>query len=105
VEIRVGQSLASTVDATTVIVVRAPDGPVELTCGGAAMLDAKEAAAAGLVVPNPAAVADAAQLGKRYISVSGDLELLCTKGGGAGPLAADGDAMVLKSAKPLPASD
>jgi hypothetical protein len=104
VEIRVGQSLASTVDATTVVVVRAPEGAVELTCGGAAMIDAKEAVAAGLVVPNPPNGANSALLGKRYVSASAAVELLCTKGG-TGPLVADGEVMLLKSAKPLPASD
>jgi len=33
--VQVGQALASAGDSTVVIVVRAPDSPVSLTCGGA----------------------------------------------------------------------
>lgn len=36
---RVGQMLASTVDTTTVIVVRCPEHEVDITCGGAAMTE------------------------------------------------------------------
>jgi len=45
-EVRVGQSLASTVDTTAVVVVRAPAGQVGLTCGDAEMVDAKSLAIA-----------------------------------------------------------
>lgn len=36
---RVGQMLASTVDTTAVIVVRCPDSELDITCGGAAMIE------------------------------------------------------------------
>jgi hypothetical protein len=48
--------------------------------------------------------AQGTQLGKRYVNQTGDLELLCVKPG-EGSLAANGEAMVLKEAKPLPSSD
>jgi hypothetical protein len=44
------------------------------------------------------------QVGKRYVSESGDLELLCVKGG-RGELAADGEPLRLKESRPLPTSD
>ncbi|HVV10504.1 hypothetical protein [Amycolatopsis sp.] len=100
---RVGQILASTVDGTTVIVVKAPDGEVTLTCGGAAMADpkAKEPAPAGEA--DPAQMAGN-QLGKRYADDELGIELLVTKAG-QGTIAVNGTPLPLKDAKPLPASD
>lgn len=100
---RVGQTLTSTVDATTVIVVRCPDSDLEITCGGATMVDPK------LPAPDAAGVADpdqmsGTQLGKRYADDGLGLELLCTKAG-QGTLSVNGAALPLKAAKPLPASD
>ena len=43
-------------------------------------------------------------MGKRYVDAAGTVELLCVKPG-KGTLAADGVALLLKEAKPLPASD
>lgn len=100
-EIAVGRRLRSQAHGTEVIVVRAPDQPVELTCGGSPMT--AEPAAAGNALPKPAA-GEGAQLGKRYVDEPTGLELLCTKPGRAVP-AADGRVLTLKSAKPLPASD
>ncbi len=99
---RVGQTLASTVDATTVIVVRCPDSDLEITCGGAAMVDSR---IPGDVSGIPdAAQMDGSQLGKRYSDDGVGLELLCTKAG-QGTLAVNGAPLPLKAAKPLPASD
>jgi len=50
------------------------------------------------------AAAQGTLLGKRYTNESGELELLCVKPG-SGSLAADGVALVVKGAKPLPSSD
>lgn len=99
---RVGQTLASTVDETAVIVVRAPDADVRITCGGAEMCDTREKAAA-TGVPDPAQ-ADGTLLGKRYADDELGLELLCTKAG-QGTLAVDGRPLPVKAAKALPASD
>ncbi len=43
-------------------------------------------------------------IGKRYVDATETVELLCTSSG-TGALSCDGTEMVLKSAKPLPASD
>jgi hypothetical protein len=99
---RVGQTLASTVDATTVVVVKAPDAEVVITCGGAEMADAKDVA--GTTGVADAAQQQGTQLGKRYADDGIGLELLCTKSG-QGTLAANGTPLPLKGAKPLPASD
>ena len=101
-EIAAGKRLRSQECGTEVIVVRAPDQPVELTCGGSPMT--AEAAASGTPAPATPVAGEGAQLGKRYIDEPTGLELLCTKPGGAVP-AADGRALTLKTAKPLPASD
>jgi hypothetical protein len=103
VQLKVGQSLASTTDATVVVVVRVPAGDIRLTCGGADMLELKQAS--GSPRTKPAAGHDAGTLlGKRYETSDGSLELLCTKPG-AGSLAANGQLLNVKVAKALPASD
>ena len=99
-EIAAGKRLRSQAGGTEVIVVRAPDQPVELTCGGSPMTGEPATASAP---PKPAA-GEGAQLGKRYVDEPTGLELLCTKPGREVP-AADGRTLTLKTAKPLPASD
>ena len=99
---RTGQTLVSTVDATSVVVVRAPSADVSITCGGADMVDAKERPAEkGTADP---AQSDGSQLGKRYADDDLGIELLVTKPG-EGTLAVDGRPLLLKGSKPLPASD
>jgi len=100
---RVGQTLASTVDATTVIVVRWPDDDLDLTCGGAAMVDPRGSEAGATGTPDPAQLGGSL-LGKRYANDELGVELLCAKPG-QGTLAVNGDPLPLKAAKPLPASD
>uniref|UniRef100_A0AAU1M1Y2 Uncharacterized protein n=1 Tax=Streptomyces sp. NBC_00148 TaxID=2903626 RepID=A0AAU1M1Y2_9ACTN len=100
---RVGQTLSSTVDATTIIVVRAPHQDVTLTCGGAVMVDLRAGGDGGPGIPDPAQMTGTL-LGKRYADDGLGLELLCTKGGD-GALAADGVLLPVKGAKALPASD
>lgn len=97
-----GSRLRSTVCATEVMVVMAPDGEVALTCGGAPLVDVKATPPpGGAVHPDHAG---GTQIGKRYVNADGSLELLCTKPG-EGSLAADGEALTVKGAKPLPSSD
>jgi hypothetical protein len=98
---RVGQTLVSTVDATTVIVIRWPEDDLEITCGGATMVDQHEPQVAGTADP---AQMGGSQLGKRYAAEELGVELLCTKAG-QGTLAVNGVPLRLKAAKPLPASD
>jgi hypothetical protein len=99
---RVGQTLSSPVDTTTVIVVRAPDTDVELTCAGVPLYDARGGdAPEGTADP---ALMGGSLLGRRYADDELGLELLCTKGG-EGTLAVNGTPIQLRDAKPLPASD
>lgn len=100
-ELRPGSRLVSTVCATEVIVVKAPADPVEVSCGGAPMVDPTEAPTEK---GTPDGDSTGTQLGKRYGNAAETLELLCTKPGD-GSLAADGAPLELKETKPLPASD
>ena len=86
---------------TEVMVIAAPAGDVEVTCGGAPMIDLEADAPAGASFDGEG---DGTQLGKRYVNEAGDLELLCTKPG-KGSMACGGAPLTIKGAKPLPASD
>jgi hypothetical protein len=99
VKLRAGQTLYSAVDATTVVVIRAPEDDVTVTCGDSEMLEA-----APTTTPSAAPEGGGAQLGKRYADETVGIELLCTKAGGS-PLALNGTPLGIKEAKPLPASD
>jgi hypothetical protein len=101
-ELKPGMRLRSSVCATEVMIVAAPKGDVDLTCGGAAMAPL-DAPAQTKGSPSPDA-AGGTQLGKRYVNEAGDLELLCTKPG-QGSLACTGKPLSIKGAKPLPSSD
>jgi hypothetical protein len=101
--VKIGQTLASTVDATTVVVVRWPAADLDVTCGGAPMVDPKGPGAGTTSALDPAQSAGT-QLGKRYVAEDLGVELLCTKAG-SGTLAVNGTPLELKTAKPLPASD
>ena len=92
-----GTRLKSPACATEVVVIRCGGGTIE--CGGAAMAEGHGDAAE----LNPD-FAGGSLIGKRYVDEAGTVELLCVKPG-KGSLAADGVRLVLKEAKPLPASD
>jgi len=97
---RPGDQLASTACTTKVVVVRMPaDRSPLIECGGSPMV----AATPGAKQAPPAAGA-ATLIGKRYVDATETVELLCTASG-TGALSCDGTEMVLKTAKPLPASD
>jgi hypothetical protein len=93
--------LASVVDNTAVVVVRAPRDDVDINCGGHAMVDAQSRPA--LIDADPDQMAGSL-LGKRYVDEQATIELLCTKEG-QGTLVVDGQALTMKAAKPLPSSD
>jgi hypothetical protein len=95
--------LLSTVDDTTVVIVRWSADTAMLTCGGAPMVEKSqhEGAAHG---PLDAAYASGTLLGKRYVAAGDSVEVLCTRSG-TGSLALDGTPLTMKTAKPLPASD
>ena len=99
--LKAGSRLKSGVCDTQVMVIAAPDGDINLTCGGAAMVDAAADASGGEVDANHK---NGTQIGKRYVNEAGDLELLCTKPG-EGSLAEGDTALTLKEAKALPSSD
>ena len=97
-----GTRLRSAVCTTEVMVIQAPGDEIDVRCGGASLIDFGAKPDAGAA---PAAdAAGGTQLGKRYVSAAGDLELLCTKPG-AGTLALGTAALTIKGAKPLPSSD
>jgi hypothetical protein len=96
-------TLTSTVDSTTVVVVRWSAGEQDLTCGGSPMVAPTQHHAA----PQQTFDTDHATgtlLGKRYGTEDGTVEVLCTKPG-RGSLAVGGVPLTVKIAKPLPASD
>jgi hypothetical protein len=101
--LRVGQMLSSTADTTTVIVIKGGTGDVFVTCGGVAMVSEPKDAAGPTVAPLPGHTTGT-ELGKRYETADGAVELLCTKAG-TGSLAVDDVPMAIKAAKALPASD
>jgi hypothetical protein len=100
-ELKAGDRLRSAVSDTEVVVIRAGDGDVTLTCGGVPFRRADEDGPAGEVQPGHEGEV---LLGKRYVDDDDTLEVLCTKPGG-GALAVDGHPLGIKSAKPLPSSD
>jgi hypothetical protein len=100
-KLRAGQQVASAVDTTTMIVVKAPADDVVLTCGGVEMVDPKSPSR---TLGGSAANGGGTLLGKRYADDAVGIELLCTKAG-AGTVEVNGTALPLKTSKPLPASD
>ena len=92
-----GSRLKSSACDSEVVVIRYGSGI--LTCGGAPLAEAVETK----VEPAPEAC-NGTVMGKRYVDAAGTVELLCVKPG-KGTLALDGVALLLKEAKPLPASD
>lgn len=98
-QLKAGTKLHSAVCDTDVMVIKG-SGDVNLTCGGAPMTTARE----GTTGEVDAAFAGGTAMGKRYTNADGSIELLCIKPG-KGSLAADGVALEVKSAKPLPSSD
>ena len=92
-----GTRLKSTACASEVLVIRFASGT--LTCGGAPLCDS-----GGDPVDLDPAQSGGTVMGKRYVDAAGTVELLCVKPG-QGTLALDGIALLIKEAKPLPASD
>ena len=102
-KLKPGMRLRSQVDGTEVIVVRSPADDFDVACGGQPMIGVAAEPEPGLgAVGEPA---EGTQLGKRYtLATDAAIELLVTKPGQYG-LSVDGTPLVLKEAKPLPASD
>jgi hypothetical protein len=104
VRLRVGQKLVSAVDTTAVIVIRPGSDEVVVTCGGVAMVSEQASGEQLAPAPSPANCGEGTQIGKRYETSDGAIELLCTKAGPAS-LAVDDVPLTIKAAKALPASD
>jgi hypothetical protein len=101
-ELKIGTRLQSAVDPTQVIVVRAPDGEVDLRCGGISMVElGTDTDGSTRLDPT---LAGGTLLGKRYVDETGGLELLCTKVG-EGSLSIGVERLRIKDPKPLPSSD
>lgn len=101
-QLTVGTRLRSAVCSTEVMVVAAPEGDVELTCGGSTMIGIDEQPPGGSAVDPDASGGTA--VGKRYTNDAGDIEVLCTKAG-EGSLGLGGETLEPKDAKALPSSD
>lgn len=97
-----GIRLCSQACDTEIVVVSAPDGDVDLTCGGAPLVPKGEPVER---VEISAGLDTGTQLGRRYTSEDAPgLEVLVIKAG-AGTLAIGTTPLEIKAAKPLPASD
>lgn len=101
-QLKPGQRLSSAVCDAQVVVVRAPEGDVHVSCGGAPMVDAAAEAPAGCVLD--ASLGEGPLLGKRYVDDETGVELLCNRAG-PGALTVDGRLLNVKGVKPLPSSD
>jgi hypothetical protein len=95
--LKAGARFKSAVSDTQVMVVKAPAGEFELSCGGAPMVGPNDAS-------QPGSPDGETLIGKRYVNADESLELLCTKGG-KGALALNGTPLEIKQAKQLPSSD
>lgn len=92
-----GSRIKSAACSSEAVVIKYTGGTIE--CGGQPM--AEDATGDGA----PAAGFDGGTvMGKRYVDADGTVELLCVKPG-KGSFALNGVALLLKEAKPLPASD
>lgn len=101
-ELRPGTRLHSAVCDTEIIIVKPPEGPGEIRCGGTPMLGLNETAPANTALT--VASDGGTLLGKRYVGGDSGPEVLCTKAG-AGSLTFGDTPLVEQGAKPLPPSD
>jgi hypothetical protein len=100
--LRPGTRIFSAICTTEMIAVKAPDGEVDLTIGGApASTIAGEREGQTQISDGHGS---GTSIGKRYVDEAGTIELLCTKAGDGVP-AIGGELLQLKESKPLPASD
>jgi hypothetical protein len=97
-KLRPGARLRGAASEAEIIVVRAPDGEVDLRCGGLPMIDHAES------VPADPMPGDDLLIGKRYSDASGSLEVLVTRSG-RGELTLGDEPLTIKAAKAMPSSD
>lgn len=101
-ELKPGSRWKSAVCTTEVVIVRPPKASVRLECGGQPMVALADTAPDGLALSPD--FSGGTSVGKRYFDEAAAIEVLGSKAG-AGALAVDGRALILKEAKALPASD
>lgn len=101
-ELKPGSRWKSAVCESQILIIRPPSVDGELQCGGVPVLEQGDASeTSGDVDPAHAA---GVLIGKRYTDAASGIEVLGAKPG-KGSLSFNGVALVLKEAKPLPASD
>lgn len=100
-QLKTGARLKSAVCDGEVMVVKAPAGDVELTCGGVPMVEGAAPATRQAIHADHAV---GIRIGKRYITEDGNLEILCVKAGDGG-LAANGQLLLQKDTRQLPKTD
>lgn len=96
-DLKPGTRMSSAVCETQIVIVRPPNRPIVLECGGYPMGESTDD------VPEQQ-FSDGTLLGKRYTFEDAALEVLCVKPG-AGSLSVGGKAMTVKETKQLPSSD
>lgn len=101
-EVKAGTRLRSATDTTEVIVVMAPEGDVDLRCGGVPFDLMEGEASAGAAIES--GFDQGTLVGKRYADEEIGIELLCTKGGPAS-ISIGTTILAQKGSKALPASD
>jgi hypothetical protein len=101
--LKVGQTLKSMVDTTTLIVMRTAPEDVDVLCGGEPMGGSASANSANVAAPDSRRDAGC-RLGKRYIHHRSGLELLCVKAGQS-LVTVDGEHLQMLESKQLPSSD
>jgi hypothetical protein len=99
--IKNGARLKSQVCDTQVIIVRSSEALDDLRAGGQPMIPVGDEGDASLTLDD--GLASGTQMGKRYVDDAG-AEVLVTKAG-AGSLSIGSIPLIIKEAKPLPASD
>jgi hypothetical protein len=98
--LKTGARLKSAACDGEVMVVKAPAGDIELTCGGVPMTDTAPATRQPVHSDHAVGI----RIGKRYITEDGELEVLCVKAGEGG-LAANGQLLLQKDTRQLPKTD
>ena len=101
-EYKTGSRWKSVVSDTQVVIVRSPNMPVSLGCGGSPMVGLDDEPPEGSAL-DPS-LAEGTLIGKRYVDEETGIEVLCTQGG-EGTLTVDDRVLQLQGAKPLPSSD
>jgi hypothetical protein len=102
--VKPGTRLRSAACGTKVVVVRAPDRDLVITCCDGPLVERDEATTNDEAPDDSLGGEESVLIGKRYSDEDTGLEVLCTKAG-SGPLACQGRPLTANAPKPLPSSD